>query len=269
MSYTEYLRRKAAAEPVILNTKKPTDASMMTQKARFEANRIFSQVQSQFVGSLKDGKDRTGYPLGMTHPSSSYIKSTGRPAAASDFTAWRGGQGIGNDAAYNRGKILQQSCAGCVPTLAPAPKQASQITREKIYTQQGCVEPHTSGKLGSVFVDTTIRLSSGVPQKIADSVCCFPSANHEIKDVSPYNPNHVRPEAPGMVVNPSGVYEHPGTGRKVGALVESYYPKYIERHHGNDLFVNRKQPIVKYQIPAGSPAHLKINDPTFANVKPY
>lgn len=267
MSYAEYLRRKAASEPVILNTKKPTDASMMTQKARLAANRIFTQAQSQFLGSLKDSKDRTGYPLGMTHPSNSYFKKTGRPASASDFTAWRGGQGIGDDAAYYRGKIEQQICGDCVPELKPAPKSASTITSERIYTQMGCSEPHTQGKLGSVFVDDTIRLSSGAPKVVSDT-CCYPPANHSIKEIKSTPLHSPRPAAPGMVVNPSGIYEHPGTGRKVGALVASYYPKYIERKHGNDLFVNRKQPIVKYQIPSGTPAHLKINDPKFGDVKP-
>ena len=42
MSYTEYLRRKAAATPVVLNTVKPTDASMHTWKLRQEHSNIFA-----------------------------------------------------------------------------------------------------------------------------------------------------------------------------------------------------------------------------------
>ena len=39
--------------------------------------------------------------------------------------------------------------------------------------------------------------------------------------------------------------------------------RYVEKHHGNDLstMVNGRKPVpAKYQIPAGTPAHLKIND---------
>lgn len=281
MSYTEYLRRKAAKEPVILDTKKPTDASMMTQKTRFTANQVFAQAQSKFLGSLIDGKDRTGYPLGLTHPSVSSFKSTGRPASASEFTSWRGGQGIGNDAAYKRGRITQGGCSeNCVPdepvpytgglrTANTVQTNASSRTHAKICTENGKSEPHTVGKLGSVFVDNTIRLSSGVPKLVDDSTCCYPSANHEIKDIQSKPLHSARPDAPGMVVNVGGIYEHPGTGRKVGGLVPSDHLKYVEKHHGNDLNVNPKRPIVKYQIPAGAPAHLKINDPTFGNVKPF
>jgi hypothetical protein len=35
----------------------------------------------------------------------------------------------------------------------------------------------------------------------------------------------------------------------------------VEEHHGNDLGVNPKQPFVRYRIPAGTPAHVKINEP--------
>jgi hypothetical protein len=37
--------------------------------------------------------------------------------------------------------------------------------------------------------------------------------------------------------------------------------KYVEKHHGNDGGVNPRRGPIKYQIPAGAPAHLKINDP--------
>lgn len=278
MSYTEYLRRKAAKAPVVLDTRKPTDASMMTQKTRFAANTDFAQAQSRFLGSLRDGKDRSGYPLDLSHSSATFFKNTGRPAAASEFTSWRGGQGVGNDAAYYRGRITQQNCNGCVPS-EPVPytggqrsantvqTNASSTTHAKICTENGKAEPHTQGKLGTVFVDNTIRLSSGAPKVVSDT-CCYPSANHSIKEIKSTPLHSARPAAPGMVVNVGGIYEHPGTGRKVGGLVPSDHLKYVENHHGNDLGVNRKQPIVKYQIPAGTPAHLKINDPLFGNVKP-
>ena len=556
MSYTEYLRRKAAASPVVLNTLKPTDASMYTQKQRHTASRIFYPDGSG-IGSLVDGKDRTGYPLGLSHPSNSYVKKTTRPAAASDYTAWRGGQAIGSDTPYYRGRITQPASATtttysdwvttfsepadtftdvtygngywvavdstngkiyyttnpasttwttsattavgleavaygggnwaavnngsihyttdptmvwsvsivssgstltsvaygggywvvgdlttsqvwysttlsgtwlsnslnpnpgaiyvaygdgnwvavdalgaiwtaadpsvawtqnatdtgsapftavaygagvwtavdssggiwtagnpngtwiknptntgsgqfggvaygngywvaaerniwvtsdptgtwtlvytyqydtatgvatdgnrnwvtvssspsfgsnvshtnplatggsncCVPSLKPPQKSASDITREKLAAPANCGVPISN----QVFVDDTIRLSAGI-------VPCAKDVSHiihSVKDVVPPVLHSARPfPPPGLVQDiggSSGIsQDHP---RKVGALIATKYPKYIEKHHGNDLNVNPKRPILPYHIPANSPAHLKINDPTFGNVK--
>jgi hypothetical protein len=44
-------------------------------------------------------------------------------------------------------------------------------------------------------------------------------------------------------------------------MVPSDHLKYVEKHHGNDGNVNPRRVPTKYQIPAGAPAHLKINDP--------
>jgi len=52
----------------------------------------------------------------------------------------------------------------------------------------------------------------------------------------------------------------PDDARKVGDRNPRNVP-YVEKHHGNDLSVNPRRVPIKYQIPAGSPAHLKINDP--------
>jgi hypothetical protein len=102
MSYTEYLRRKAAGSTVVLNTQKPTDASMFIMKKRQEASSIFRPDGTQ-VGSMVSGKDRSG----NDHQPLSYVKQTGRPQSASDYTAYRGSQGIRDDAAYKRGRIEQ------------------------------------------------------------------------------------------------------------------------------------------------------------------
>ena len=46
MSSSEYMRIKAAARTVVLNTKKPTDSSMYTMKQRQMASQVFSKTGS-------------------------------------------------------------------------------------------------------------------------------------------------------------------------------------------------------------------------------
>lgn len=277
MSYTEYLRRKAAAEPVILNTKKFEDASMFTQKQRLAASTVF-RLNGGDIGTTIEANDRSG----NAHRPMSYQKQTGRPADASDYTAYLGSQGIRDDAAYKRGRLLTNSndagsISACVPIDAPiAPKQASQFTRELI----DCHTLHADGTAdpisNQVFVDTTIRLSAGVPAVVIDGKyvngtwvpnTCLP---FEPVHPSPQNPKEVKayPQTPNRPSQAGGQYAvigpsttSPDDARKVGAAVMSYYPPYVEKHHGNDLNVNPKRPFVKYK-PGGLPAHLKINEPT-------
>lgn len=265
MSYTEYLRRKAAAEPAILNTKKFEDASMFTQKQKFKASQVF-RLNGADVGTTIEANDRSG----NAHRPMSYQKQTGRPADASDYTAYLGSQGIRDDAAYNRGRLLTNSndagsISACVPIAAPvAPKSASDFTR----TLEACPATRGDPISNQVFVDTTIRLSAGVPDMVvedANTRCCVPTAIHP----SPQNPKEVKayPQTPNRPSQAGGQYAligpnitSPDDARKVGAAVMSFYPPYVEKHHGNDLNVNPKRPFVKYK-PGGLPAQLKINDP--------
>jgi hypothetical protein len=92
---------------------------------------------------------------------------------------------------------------------------------------------------------------------------------HSTKEVVPPVLHSARPFPPPGIVQGIGgnggiSQDHP---YKAGALVATKYPKYIEKHHGNAFGVNPKRQILPYQIPANSPAHLKINDPKFGNVK--
>jgi hypothetical protein len=245
MSYAEYLRRKAAAAPVILNTQKPTDASMFTLKKRMEASSDFLTDGSSY-GTTISGADRSG----NDHRPTSFKKATGRPAAASDFTSYRGSQAIGSDAAYARGIITQVPvCASCLPTLGAAPKSASDFTRGVLAKQEACGEVHTASELGApLFVDTTIR-------NIGKTICV--DAIHTAPANTPRASWSARPakSAQPFVSTPS-----PDEARKVGGALRSI--PYVEKHHGNDGNVNPRRVPIKYQIPAGSPAHLKINEPT-------
>jgi hypothetical protein len=90
--------------------------------------------------------------------------------------------------------------------------------------------------------------------------CCWPAANHSVKNKSAYPVVPNRPSQAGgqYAVIPASTTS-PDDARKVGAALRNI--PYVEKHHGNDLGVNPKRPFVRYQIPANSPAHLKINDP--------
>jgi hypothetical protein len=276
MSYTEYLRRKAAAEPVILNTKKFEDASMFTQKQRLAASTVF-RLNGADIGTTIEANDRSG----NAHRPMSYQKQTGRPADASDYTAFLGSQGIRDDAAYRRGRITQ-ACKADAPSVnfetyttgvrGPnmATTQASQVTR----TIEECPAVRGDAISNQVFVDTTIRLSAALPTMVnggsyvngkwtpAATTCCPVEAIHDTKEKKAYPTEPNRPSQAGgqyALIGPN--ITSPDDARKVGAAVMSFYPPYVEKHQGNDLNVNPKRPFVKYK-PGGFPAHLKINDPT-------
>ena len=223
MSYTEYLRRKAAAEPVILNTKKPTDASMFTLKKRMEASHVFRVDGTQY-GTLITDKDSAG----NEHRPVSFLKSTGRPKNASDYTSYLGSQAIHTDSAYFRGRITQTLCGDCIPVLGDAPKNASTVTSEKV----NCPFEKGMPVSSQVFVDDTIRLSAMVPSRVTETTCCPDSAIHTTKDTHSLNQIPVRPPAPGIVTQSVAVpLDMP---YKQGKALTNI--PYVEKHHGNDIF---------------------------------
>jgi hypothetical protein len=172
------MRNKIKSLPVVLNTQKPTDASLFTTKKRLQASRDF-EYNSNFVGTLAP----TGSDINGITGVKSNLKQTGRPRDASDFTAYRGSQGIGDDSAYRRGKIVQTCSANCIPSTPVASKSASTITSEI----KNC---HTEAEGIPKFVDNTIRL---IGANIASQTCCVTTANHNLaKDIPSLNrhPNY-------------------------------------------------------------------------------
>jgi len=272
MSYTEYLRRKEAAAPKIVNTIKPTDSSMHTQKVKQMASSIFSQRNGNFKGSMLQTNDRSG----NQHALVVHNSPSGKNGDSTAFLHYLGSQAIRNDTAAARGKITLNAdtdCVGCVPTLGPAPLSGSDWIRK----QRGIVEscdpiPHTQAgdKVdGPKFVDNTIRLSSGWAYTSSNRCCGSPLAstgnpvaNHSIKDVPPI-PDY---EAPRNNVKTSLLpYQNGGDlPYKAGAALRNI--PYVEKHHGNDLNVNPKRQFVKWQ--GGLAKILKLNDPRMYPVKP-
>lgn len=241
MSYTEYLRRKAAGSPVVIDRRTNTDASMYTMRQRHLASSVF--FTSNRVGAINNTVDVNTDPQKAPR---SYVKATGRVPDASTFTSHSGAWQL----PLAEGKITLDAC--CVPTLGPAPKSASDFTREAINC---CTQPHNAGELGpALFVDNTIRLKHVVG-------CCeneVTKAIHTHPAITPYASWSPRPEK-GAGGIPVYTVASPSDARKVGDFNPRKIP-YVEKHHGNDLNVNPRRVPEPYKLNTGIP-HLKINDP--------
>ncbi len=262
MSYATYLANKLASQQKVVTVKQPTDASMVTQKRRFEATQTFF-ADGRGKGSLSMDTSRpNGTPL-LQHPSTSFTKATTRPAAASDYTAFRGSQGIRDDSAYlTGGRKTIDGCVAIPTTDGSKYRSAGDVTKSLHCANE---------KLGDSpkFVDNTIRLSAMQPDMIEG---CpdgpFARANHDHSEGihPPTHPSRAITEHTFMASPP--LFQNQGVG---GPKIGNYYnPRsgYVENKHGNDLGVNPRRVPRDFVLSANPPAHLKINDPTFANVKP-
>lgn len=265
MSYATYLRNKADSRPKILSLHKPTDASQHITKKRFKANQTFF-TDGEGKGSLAMDTSRpAGTPL-LQHQATSYPKKSSRPADASAFTSYRGGQGVNDDAKYlGGGKIEIDQCCQIETPDASKYKTASDIIREKLACD-------TSNALLSppLFVDNTIRLSAMHPKMVEDGCCERPisEANHTHSEGihPPVRPIQAITQHTFMAAPPE--FQNKGVG---GSRIGAYYtPKsgYVENKHGNDLRVNPRRTPGPWVYSPGAPAHLKINRPTLFNIKP-
>lgn len=261
MSYATYLQNKLAAQKKVVNVRNPTDASHYTHKKRLEANAVFF-VDGHGVGSLAMDTSRPdGTPL-LQHASTSFRKDTARPADASDYTSFRGAQGIRDDAAYMNGGRKDIPCIPAPQLDSSKYKSASDATKSL-----HCVNE----KVGDSpkFVDNTIRLSAMQTDMIEG--CAngpFVTANHTHSEGihPPSHPSRAITEHTFMAAPPE--FQNQGVGgKKVGAY---YNPRsgYVEKKHGNDLGVNPRRVPVPFIIDGSAPAHLKINKPTLFNIKP-
>jgi len=236
-------------------------------------------VDGSSYGTTVTFQDRSG----NLHTSTSYKKATGRPAAASDFTQYTGGQAIGRDVQGPQapaGKLVFNSnstgsLSACRTVGEPAPFTGGAfapnnvpmtgsgfLNNTKHCKDLGMVEPHVANELGRSLA--VLNLRTYVPPPNTDSCVSgipYPCqrANHTHPADAPHKqPANRNPALTGVqrfvsVASPDQV-------RKVGNF-NPRRPAYVEKHHGNDLSVNPRRVPTKFQIPAGAPAHLKINDP--------
>jgi hypothetical protein len=188
------------------------------------------------------------------------------------------------------GMISISSCGNSISEPTPqttgvlAANQVQKGASDWIRLNKDCVasgrlaESHEPGVRGvPVFVDDTISVNGvfgiglgnrGVPlRNDGNSISAAvprrdcPPANHTHAATVPRAGWSARPlKGAGGLVVPS--IPRLDDARKVGGLVPSDHTKYVEKHHGNDFGVNPRRVPIPYQIPAGTPAQLKINDPS-------
>ena len=304
MSYTEYLRRKAAASPVIIDQRPKMDASTFTRHKRVTAAVGSYQPTKSVIGNIDDMNPAILRATGVTPRTQvvTNIASGGSVPDASLFTDFAAGRAAAAD--YKAGPpgttkvVLNATVAPagmvtlsrCAPVAEPTPQTSGVIGANQVQKSAGdwvrlnkdCVNsgriPEPSvGLINGIpqFVDDTISLNSGtfrigtgsfgstgstVQSSNSISVNGCPPANHTYPAIKPRAGWSARPTK-GAGGIPVFVQPRPSDARKVGGLVPSDHLKYVEKHHGNDGNVNPRRVPTEYQIPAGAPAHLKINDP--------
>lgn len=293
MSYTEYLRRKAASTPVILSTRSKLDASSYTSRVRLAASADFA-ADGQRYGSITNTHDpNSGGTAGQTiHAIGSHKKvSGGRVPDASFFTAYSGGQAIGKEIQSGNppDRLLlnsnsEGSLSGCVTIAAPVPdRTASQFTNGIISCHQLNGEAHSTNATTypgpPIFVDNTIThvKNYNLPQNktkyqvapactacggnptITGTACavCTAAANHTPPADMPHNTRWA--PRPAKSAQPLISVPSPSDARKVGAALRKI--PYVEKHRGNPNIGHIQYPKTPYQIPAGTAPQLKINDP--------
>ena len=265
MSYTEYLRTKLAAQQKVTAISKSTDASHYTQKQRMSATRHGFFADGSSVGSLVKSTDRPVF----NNATVSSNKASGKGAAASDFTVYKGSGSSWYDL------DLQSKSAGvtknlpCV-TVAPTPSDwtypnASNITKSKV----SC--PAERGdKISNIqFRDNTISLSAMHPAMVseqgAERTCDIVVPNHTHSPGIQVDVNN-QPYAVGKPYfmasppQPEGPNVSPN---KVGGYL-GVRTQYVENKHG---YVEPTKSVPQAPGPQGQDiAQLKINKPTLFQI---
>lgn len=293
MSYTEYMNRKKAAAPVILDVRPKMDASTFTRHQRVTASANVYAPTKSVVGNINEMRTSMGRDNNSVKAGVQVTVATGQGGRVPDgstFSDFAAGRAADMD--YKNGPIIGRvlmnsndatSIRKCNPTIAePRPstvaKSASQLTRDRIDCYERTGEPHTDPNTPlergiTQFIDNTISLDTGTfrigtgNHKTTGST--VQSSNGTTNGCPPgiHSYPAIKPRAswaPRPTKGAGGLFAYPVRAPqehqfKVGAAIAR--PKYVESHHGNDFGVNPRRVPTPFHIPAGAPAHLKINDP--------
>lgn len=224
-----------------------------------------------FVGSYALQNDNVFVPAGKTT----------NPAACTINAAAK----IAEPTAYITG-TTKQAAANTVP------RSASDYIRERIACQEQNGQPHTASEVSMepVFKDDTIRYPYLNKQYLSGAKSCAPNVSYppvvnQVNVAITPRPGPIARPAKSKIPNYDqqfvsqdrtppvmGTNTLPNcySGKNVvgkyntGGIRPQDALRYVEKHHGNDLstMVNGRKPVPgEYQIPRGTPAHLKINDP--------
>jgi hypothetical protein len=265
MSYTEYLRTKLSSQRTVANVKNTTDASMATTKVRMIASRIFRD-DGTGVGTLTKQTDR---PV-ENNASVASRKPSGRVPDASTYTSHRGNIGIGADTPYRAGGKKQLLCVD--PELnRPTPGTWTYPTASSRTNAKASCPSERGDPISDVqFSDNTIRLSAAHPRMVDGDGCC----DHRIEDANHTPSPGIRVDVnnqPFAVGKPFFMSDPPMpqgpnvSTNKVGGYIGPR-SAYVENKHG---FAGRSAEIPKAPGGQGQDiAHLNINKPNLASVKP-
>lgn len=231
------------------------------------------------TGKPKNASEFTSYVGSHVIQNDIVFPSSGKTTVdgACYNTTATGGKLIAEPAPYITGSTSQVKAN----TVA---RSGSDFIRERLACQQANGEQHVANELGpSVFKDDTISRPHFNKQYLSGAKTCapndsFPKVEHIHPATVPRQAWSARPTKSKIPVfnvpsldyvasrspqlpnqfngnNTTGVFSR-------GGILPKDALRYVESHHGNDLMVNGPKPVPgKYQIPAGTPAHLKINDP--------
>ena len=213
------MRRKAAAAPVVINNQRLRTASELTQERRLMAASVFpssGNVNSKIVGTMRGDLLLTETAVNQPQPTS-FVKQTGKPKNASDFTSYLGSHALQNGNTFangntqNAGKVLVGTAAcsnknGLAPIAEPIPyvtsgpnatvnvqgtpvkanivaRSGSDFIRERLACQKAQGEQHIANELGpSIFKDDTISRPHFNKQYLSGAKTCTPNASFPITE---------------------------------------------------------------------------------------
>lgn len=231
MSYTEYMRRKAATLPRVLSTTYQADAGEYIRKKRLEASTVFKQKAVVLQAYSPDSVGTRSVVQ------TSEITQGGHIADSSTYSAHVGSRSRLDPSVQKHGPILQnEGCStDCQIPASPAGLSAGDWTRQQCCTTE----------LPTQFqMHTTLDRNPTVCLHPADHTHPIPTPLAGVEPVGKRS----------LLVEDLTSKEV----RKRGAALRKI--PYVEKHHGNDLNTHSKPLFRKYKIPANTPAHLRIND---------
>lgn len=253
MSYTEYLRRKAAGMPVVIDTTpKKMEASQYIEIQKQKANAQF--FTSSRVGVITNTFDPTGK---QKVPSVNAKASGGRVPDASSFSAFAGSSALRKDLPSTNQKLIANSnTAGSISGCTTIPEPVSLSANGGVYAPNVvAVTASQATKTHKCGTQSHIASELG-PPLFVDAM------DHKLKPLCPANHTHPTPFVPNRYQpRPAVAYIGPvvssETGFKVGAARAR--PRYVERTHGNPS-IGHPTVSTPYKL-GNAPPHLKINDP--------
>jgi len=267
MSSRDYLRNKMAVLPKIIKVQQGTDSSMLTQKRKFIATETFF-IDGTAKGALLKSTD--GSSTTLNNPAGSSIKQISKGGDASNYTAYRGNVGIAQDTPFLTGGYKSVPCDSIASVTISNFNTASSRTL-KI---KSCPAELGNIEAPSMFVDNTIRLSSGVSSLLQSPTCCNSVLTRAynrktdapktfFKVYQPFSRNTTKPWVgsygiePGFNIGATKI----GGYVPIRSLMNNVMPK-----HGNPMMEHQ------YNYEGRKPLYgnyiaLKIDRPTLFNIK--